>query len=131
MSVSACYPNRSASNYRSYTPESQQRVELIQRALNVGFSLSELKTVLAARDRGQAPCLRVRELLHSKIADLNRQIEHLLAMRRHLNRLAKDWDDRLRVTRKGERAYLLERMQRKCAVRIAQRPRCLKNRNVW
>ena len=37
-------PLRTTGNYRSYTPESEQRVQLIQRALSVGFSLLELKT---------------------------------------------------------------------------------------
>jgi len=49
-------PQRSAGNYRDYSPQSQQRVGLIQRALTIGFSLSELKTILAVRDRGGAPC---------------------------------------------------------------------------
>ena len=43
-------PQRTAGNYRYYSPASQQRVELIQRALTTGFSLSELKTILAVRD---------------------------------------------------------------------------------
>src|SRR6266568_7210575 len=63
-------PQRTAGNYREYPPSSQQRVELIQRALTIGFSLAELKTILAVRDKGGAPCRRVRSLLGSKIHDL-------------------------------------------------------------
>lgn len=33
-------PQRTVGNYREYSPVSQQRVELIQRALTIGFSLS-------------------------------------------------------------------------------------------
>ena len=32
-------PQRTAGNYCEYTPAAQQRVELIQRALTIGFSL--------------------------------------------------------------------------------------------
>jgi DNA-binding transcriptional MerR regulator len=53
-------PQRTTGNYRAYPPTSQQRVELIQRALAIGFSLSELKTILAVRDGGGAPCRRAR-----------------------------------------------------------------------
>jgi DNA-binding transcriptional MerR regulator len=101
-------PQRTAGNYREYPPTSQQRVELIQRALAIGFSLSELKTILAERDGGGAPCHRARELLNSKIAHVNRQIENLTQLRAELNRLSKDWDTRLRRTRPGQPARLLE-----------------------
>jgi DNA-binding transcriptional MerR regulator len=101
-------PQRTAGNYREYPPTSQQRVELIQRALAIGFSLSELKSILAVRDRGGAPCHHARELLNSKIAHVNRQIENLILLRTELNRLSKDWDTRLRRTRPGQAARLLE-----------------------
>jgi len=42
-------PQRTSGNYREYPPTSPQRVELIQRALTIGFSLPELKTILATR----------------------------------------------------------------------------------
>ena len=35
-------PQRTPGNYRDYPPASQQRVELIQGALAIGFCLSEL-----------------------------------------------------------------------------------------
>src|SRR6266478_6167920 len=85
-------PQRTAGNYREYPPTSQQRVELIQRALAIGFSLSELKSILAVRDKGGAPCHQARELLNSKIAHVNRQIESLTLLRTELHRLSKDWD---------------------------------------
>lgn len=47
-------PSRTAGNYREYSSISRQRVELIRRALAIGFSLSELRGILAVRDRGGA-----------------------------------------------------------------------------
>ena len=85
-------PQRTAANYREYSPASQQRVELIQRALTIGFSLSELKTILAVRDKRGAPCRRARELLNSKIVDVNRQVENLTLFRVELVRLSKGWE---------------------------------------
>src|SRR3981189_1128327 len=73
-------PQRTAGNYREYPQTSQRRVELVQRALTIGFSLSELKTILAVRDRGGAPCRRVRDLMHSKISDIDEQIRNLVSL---------------------------------------------------
>ena len=101
-------PQRTAANYREYSPASQQRVELIQRALAIGFSLSELKTILAVRDRGGAPCRHVRALMHSKLHAVDGQIRNLVSLRVELNRLSKEWDKRLRRTKLGQAARLLE-----------------------
>jgi DNA-binding transcriptional MerR regulator len=67
---------RRAGNYREYPPSSQRRVELIQLALAIGFSLSELQAILALRDKGSAPCRRVRSLLRSKIHGLDQQVRN-------------------------------------------------------
>jgi len=78
---------RTAGNYREYRPTSPQRVELNQRALTIGFSLAELKTILTVRDKGGAPCRHVRDLLRSKILDLDQQISNLVFLRAEMNRL--------------------------------------------
>ena|SRR5882724_3482196 len=93
---------------REYPPASQQRVELIRRALTIGFAFAELKTILAVRDKGGAPCRRVYGLLRSKIHDLDRQIKNLVSLRAEMNRLSKEWDKRLRRTTPRQVAKLLE-----------------------
>ena len=101
-------PQRTAGNYREYPPSSQQRMELIQRALTIGFSLAELKTILTVRDKGGAPCRHVRDLLRSKIHNLDQQVKNLISLRAEMHRLSKEWDKRLRRTRPGQVAKLLE-----------------------
>jgi len=91
-------PQRTAGNYRECPPTSQLRVELVQRALTIGFSLSELRTILAVRDTGRASCRHVRALMHSKIRDVDEQITNLVSQRVEMNRLSKAWDKRLRQT---------------------------------
>lgn len=112
-------PQRTVGNYREYSPVSQQRVELIQRALTIGFSLSELKAILAVRDRGGAPCRHVRALMHSKIRDLDKQIRGLVSLRAEMNRLTKEWDNRLRRTKRGQVARLLEAVPPRPRLRVA------------
>jgi DNA-binding transcriptional MerR regulator len=101
-------PQRTSGNYREYPTASQLRVDLIQRALTIGFSLSELKTILTVRDGGGAPCRHVRALMCSKISDMDKQIKNLVSLRVALNRLSKGWDKRLRQIKPGQVARLLE-----------------------
>jgi DNA-binding transcriptional MerR regulator len=112
-------PQRTPGNYREYPPASQQRVELIQRALTIGFSLPELKTILAVRDKGGTPCHQVRALLRSKIRDVNEQIRNLTTLGVELNQLSKDWDRRLRRTKPGHAARLLEAVPLGPHIRVA------------
>jgi DNA-binding transcriptional MerR regulator len=109
-------PQRTAANYREYAPNSQQRVALIRRAVAIGFSLTELKDILAVRDQGGTPCLQVRSLMRSKIRDMDQQIRKLVSQRKELKRMSKDWDKRLRETQRGQAARLLESVPpRACA----------------
>jgi DNA-binding transcriptional MerR regulator len=125
-------PQRTAGNYREYPLASAQRVELIQRALMIGFSLAELKTILAVRDKGGAPCRRVRNLLRSKIRNLDQQIKNLVSLRAEMNRLSRDWDTRLRRTRSGQAARLLESVPPRPRTRgISGRPTFRKRKGLW
>jgi DNA-binding transcriptional MerR regulator len=101
-------PQRTVGNYREYPPTSPQRVELIRRALTIGFSLADLKTVLAVRDKGGSPCRHVRDVLCAKIRDMSQQIRNLVSLRAEMNRLSREWDKRLRRAKHGQVAHLLE-----------------------
>jgi hypothetical protein len=81
---------------------------LIQGALRVGFSLPELATILKMRDRGEAPCHRVRAIAGQKLEEIKQQINDLLAMRDQLEKVVNDWDSRLARTSPGKPARLLE-----------------------
>jgi DNA-binding transcriptional MerR regulator len=118
-------PQRTDGNYRQYPPASQQRVELIQRALALGFSLTELKTILAVRDSGGAPCRHVRALMRSKVREIDEQIRSLVSLRAEMNRLSALWDKRLRRTKPGQVARLLEAVPPRPSVRVAS---CLPTR---
>jgi len=101
-------PRRTPSNYRDYAPSAEGRVTLIQRALRVGFSLPELKAILAVRDKGGLPCRRVHRLLHEKLRAMDEQIAALLAWRTDVKKLLRGWDQRLARTPAGHAARLLE-----------------------
>lgn len=101
-------PCRTTSNYRDFAPSAERRVTLIQRALRVGFSLAELKAILALRDKGGAPCRQVHHLLQEKLRAMDEQIAALIAWRADVKRLLRRWDMRLAHTPPGHAARLLE-----------------------
>jgi DNA-binding transcriptional MerR regulator len=98
-------------------------VLLIQRALVIGFSLADLKRVLATHDRGGAPCRSVRELVGHRLNALNGRIEELLALRDELSALLSNWDARLVNTAPGQRAHLLETLGSTIEIERARRKR--------
>jgi DNA-binding transcriptional MerR regulator len=107
---------RTAAGYRRYSAATVDRVLLIQRALAVGFSLGDLRRVLAMRDQGKVPCQGVRELVGQRLEDLDRRIEELLALRDELRLLLAEWDGRLANTAPGQRAHLLETLGSRVAI---------------
>jgi DNA-binding transcriptional MerR regulator len=107
---------RTASGYRQYSRDSVKRIQLVQRALVIGFSLDELGQVLRERDRGGAPCRGVRMLVEQRLAALERQLEELASLRAELRSLIGEWDERLRGTPAGHRAHLLDTLAGRPAI---------------
>lgn len=101
-------PPRSGAGYRRYPASAVERVRLIRRALAIGFTLEELRRVLQLRDRGGAPCLKVREMAAGKLAEIEQRIVEMEELRDQLRRVLDGWDQRLAGTPAGETARLLE-----------------------
>jgi len=99
---------RTDAGYRRFPPGAVDRVRLIQRALTVGFSLRELAAVLERRERGEAPCRRVRALVGERLTALETRLAELAALRDEMRTLLRDWDARLARTPDGQRARLLD-----------------------
>ena len=83
-------PPRAANGYRTYPADTLARVQLIRRALAIGFTIDELARVLRSRDRGEVPCAGVRDLAARKIGEV---IDYDVTSRR-----AKQVTIRLRLT---------------------------------
>ena len=101
-------PHRSSNGYRQYPAAALQRVQLIRKALAVGFTLDELANILSVRDSGGAPCHEVRALAALKLSQVETQLQDLTAFRNELRATLQDWDARLRRKGAGARAHLLE-----------------------
>lgn len=103
-------PPRSANGYRRYPANAVDRVRLVGRALAVGFTLDELARVLHEREKGGAPCGKVRALVAERFADFEKRLASLHALRDELRSVLAEWDERLAATPAGKPAHLLERL---------------------
>jgi hypothetical protein len=83
-------------------------VQLIQSALSIGFSVNDLAGIFRERDRGAAPCRRVRALAAEKLAALEARLRDLQSWRRELRKTLAEWDRMLAKTPQGKQARLLD-----------------------
>ena len=78
---------RTASGYRQFTEDHAIRLRFIRRAQALGFTLKEVKELLALRVRPGSSCADVRRKAEGKITDVDQKIRHLQAIRRALMKL--------------------------------------------
>ncbi|HLF39694.1 MAG TPA: heavy metal-responsive transcriptional regulator [Burkholderiales bacterium] len=81
-------PARTASGYRHYTIDAVARLRFIRQAKDLGFSLSEIKELLALRVAPGKSCADVKARAEAKIADVEQRIAQLNRMKRALTKLA-------------------------------------------
>lgn len=84
---------RGENRYRLYSKEVIELLQFIKKAQGLGFTLSEVKEIIAIRQQGQEPCIHVRFLVERKIADLDQRLKDLVAFRRKLKRFLTSWEE--------------------------------------
>ena len=99
---------RSSGGYRGFPVDTIARMKLIQCALAVGFTISELSRILRRRDSGGAPCSDVQSLARRKLAELTRRRKDLDRLCRLLKSTLRQWEAVLAKTPRGKRAGLLD-----------------------
>lgn len=80
-------PPRPRSGYRRYTWETVRRLRFIRRAQALGFTLEEIRELLALRVDAKRTCADVRGLARAKLDDIDAKMGELARMRRGLERL--------------------------------------------
>jgi len=82
-------PGRSPSGYRDYGDGAIERLRFIKAAQAVGFSLGEIREILAFRDRGATPCQHVTLLIERHAQEIAERIRALEQMQVDLRDLAR------------------------------------------
>ncbi len=77
-------PARLPSGYRDYGPEDEERLAFIRTAQRLGFNLAEISEILSFKERDERPCAYVLSVLDAQVADIDRRIGELVALRAEL-----------------------------------------------
>lgn len=70
-------PRRKANGYRDYDEKDVERLKFVVGARQLDFSLDDIAEILALRDRREAPCRVVLDLMEQKAREVARRIEEL------------------------------------------------------
>ena len=86
-------PVRSMSNYRLYDAGVLERLAFIKKAQTLGFSLDEIKRIIADAQRGTSPCDDVREIVRRRLAELDEKMREMKRYRKELAETLEEWDE--------------------------------------
>lgn len=75
---------RTEAGYRLFTDHDLGVLRFIRQAKTLGLTLAEIRDILDLQRDGAAPCTRVTELLDARIAEIDRTLADLRALRRSL-----------------------------------------------
>jgi Cu(I)-responsive transcriptional regulator len=77
-------PARTAGNYRSYGRPHLERLSFVRRARDLGFTLDQVRDLLRLADQRDRSCEDVDAIARVHLAEVDRKIADLQAMRREL-----------------------------------------------
>lgn len=77
-------PPRSEGNYRTYGQREVNRLSFIRRARGLGFSLDQIRALLALSDDGERDCATVDLMAKEHLREVEAKIADLRALQREL-----------------------------------------------
>jgi Cu(I)-responsive transcriptional regulator len=79
--------DRTNSNYRDYSPAHLATLTFIRRARELGFSMAQVRQLLALSDHADKPCEDVDLMVQNQLAEVERKIADLVALRDELTHM--------------------------------------------
>jgi DNA-binding transcriptional MerR regulator len=113
-------PERTSSGYRDYDESYAGRLTFIRTAQRLGITLDEVKEILVFRERGEAPCVYVREVLGTQTASIERRIGELQELHGQLVELAA-LANTLPPPEEGVTCQLIEHVRQKAEATVQPR----------
>ena len=80
-------PDRTESNRRTYGPDTVRRLRFIRHARELGFEVEDIRTLLAMTREPQASCHEADSIARKHLAEVDRRIAQLAALRDELRRM--------------------------------------------
>jgi MerR family mercuric resistance operon transcriptional regulator len=91
-------PQRTPSGHRAYGPEDVLRLRFIKRSQGLGFTLTEIKELLAVKVAPNQSCIDVVHQIEAKALQVKSKIAHLRAIERTLNNMKASCEGRCAVS---------------------------------
>ena len=85
-------PRRNSGNgYHEFNAADLRQLRFIGRAKNLGFTLSEIKEVLAQSRRGESACPTVRDIVKRRVVEVGARLEAMQVMEAQMRRALRLW----------------------------------------
>jgi len=79
--------DRTDSNYRDYADDHLVTLTFVRRARELGFSMAQVRELLALSDHNEKPCQDVDRLVQQQLTEIKRKIVDLTALRDELGQM--------------------------------------------
>ncbi|MDR6851697.1 MULTISPECIES: helix-turn-helix domain-containing protein [unclassified Sphingomonas] len=80
-------PARTGANYRAYNQNQLARLSFVRRARDLGFTLDQIRGLLALSDDRDQSCSAVDTVARQHVSEIDRKITDLRALRRELQEM--------------------------------------------
>ncbi|MFN6935643.1 MAG: MerR family transcriptional regulator, partial [Tsuneonella sp.] len=80
-------PARTGANYRAYDQTQLARLSFVRRARDLGFTLDQIRGLLALSDDRDQSCSAVDTVARQHVSEIDRKIADLRALRRELQEM--------------------------------------------
>ena len=81
--------DRTDSNYRDYSQNHLAALTFVRRARGLGFSMAQVRELLALSDHDEKPCEDVDQLVRQQLSDVDSKIADLTTRREELAQLSR------------------------------------------
>ncbi|NMP14968.1 MerR family transcriptional regulator [Thalassotalea sp. Y01] len=86
-------PTKSANGYKAYSGRDVKRLKFILSARHLGFTVSDIETILAEADHGKTVCSLARELIKRRLEETEKQFQAMLQLRERVTLALEKWQD--------------------------------------
>lgn len=87
-------PSRNNNNgYKVYSKEDVLCVRFTRKAKSLGYSLKEVKTILAHAHKGDSPCPLVREIIVKRLEETQDKIKELELLQERMTKAISEWEE--------------------------------------
>lgn len=80
-------------SYKEYTQTDVERLKFIVASRALGFTVEDIKTIIAKADDHKSPCPTVRHIIEKRLEETERQFQDLIALRARMTAAIAQWEN--------------------------------------